>query len=115
MWTFRRRPSKVEIFPSVKMPTPFGSITLARIEPPKLARPELDSRRRKAVKHAVAMDLTSVLGYIPWVGSLVGEQLSDLHYASMKDILTERELKDFTKADKEVPTNVLALLSSFIK
>lgn len=104
-----------EIFSSRGLPTPFGRINLPAMEPPRLGLPHVDGRRRGAVKHAVATDLTGILGLIPYVGSLVGGQISDLHYAEMRKILTPEELNNFIEDDKRIPSNGLALLYSFTK
>jgi len=98
-----------------EVPTPFGKVNLPAMEVPRRGLPHVDERRRRAVRHAVATDLTGVLGLIPWVGGLVGGQLGDLHFAEMKKILTSRELDNYIKADKQIPSNGLALLYSFVK
>jgi len=101
-------------FSSRKLPTPFGRVTLPSMEVPRRGLPQVDERRRKAVKHAVATDLTGILSIVPYVGSLVGGQISDLHYAEMRKILTPQELNRFIEEDKRIPSNGLALLYSFV-
>jgi len=104
-----------EVLRPRKLPTPFGPITTPGIGKPKPGLPELDERRKKAVRHAVATDLTGILGLIPYVGPLIGGQIADLHFAEMKKILTSRELDRFIEADKKIPSNGLALLYSFVR
>jgi len=96
-------------------PTPFGKISLPAMEIPRRGLPHVDERRRRAIKHAVATDLTGIIGLIPYVGDLVGGQISDLHYAEMRKILTAQELDKFTEEDKRIPSNGLALLYSFVR
>ena len=104
-----------KILPTRGLPTPFGEINLPSMEFPVLKPPELDERRRRAVKHAVATDLTGIIGVVPYVGSLLAGQISDLHYAEMRKILTPGELEKYIIADKKIPSNGLALLYSFVR
>ena len=103
------------ILPPRPLPTPFGRINLPSMETPVLRLPEMDDRRREAVKHAVAGDLTGIFGLIPWIGSLVGGQIADLHFAEMRRILTKNEMDKFIESDKKIPSNGLALLYSFVR
>jgi len=96
-------------------PTPFGQINLPEINTPVMRLPEMDSRRRKAVKHVVATDLTGILAFVPYLGAALGGQLSDLHYAEVRKILTPEELNRYIEADKRIPANGPALLYSFVK
>lgn len=98
-----------------EVPTPFGRVNLPAMEVPRRGLPQVDERRKRALRHAVATDLTGVLGLIPWVGGLVGGQIADLHGAEMRKILTRTEMDNFVKADKQIPSNGLALLYSFVK
>jgi len=104
-----------QILPARGLPTPFGGINLPRIETPIMRLPSVDDRRKKAVKHAVATDLSGVLSIVPYVGSLLAGQISDLHYAELRKILTPGELDRFIEEDKKIPSNGLALLYSFVK
>jgi len=105
----------VRILPSKEIPTPFGSVELPSMETPILGLPRVDTRRRSAIKHAVATDLTGVFGLIPYVGSLIGGQIADLHFAEMRRILTKQEMDEFIETDKKIPSNGLALLYSFVR
>lgn len=98
-----------------ELPTPFGKVNLPAMEVPKRALPHVDERRKKAVRHAVACDLTGILGLIPYVGSLIGGQIADLHFAEMRKILTKEEMDKYVEADKRIPSNGLALLYSFVR
>ena len=104
-----------ELFKARQVPTPFGKISLPAMEVPKRGFPQVDARRRVALKHAVATDLTGILGFIPYVGNLVGGQLGDLHGAEIYKTLTPDEMAKFVKADKQIPSNGLALLYSFVR
>ena len=105
----------MRILPSKEIPTPFGGINLPSMDTPILGLPKVDNRRKAAVKHAVATDLTGVLGLIPYVGSLIGGQIADLHFAEMRKILTREEMDRYVEADKRIPSNGLALLYSFVR
>ena len=103
------------ILSSRELPTPFGSVYLPGMGLPRAGLPKVDDRRKRAVKHAVACDLTGIIGLVPYVGSLVGGQISDLHFAEMRKILTKSEMDKYIEADKKVPSNGLALLYSFAR
>ena len=103
------------IFPAKPLPTPFGKVYLPDIRTLKMGLPQVDSRRKEAVRHAVGMDFTGVLGLIPYVGALVGGQIADLHFAEMRRLLTPSEMDKFIEADKRIPSNGVALLYSFVK
>lgn len=104
-----------KIFAQRELPTPFGRVTLPNVEVPKWGLPRVDERRKSAVKHAVATDLSGALGLIPYVGSLIGGQIADLHFAEMKEILTPQEMDEYVESDKRIPSNGLALLYSFVE
>ena len=97
------------------VPTPFGTVNLPRVERPKMGFPQVDERRRKAVIHAFAADLSGVFSLIPYVGNLINEQLDDLHGAEIRRILTPEEYNRFERDDKKIPSNGLAMLYSFVR
>ena len=103
-----------QILPERDIPTPFGKITLPSMMTPRMGLPRIDSRRGKALSHATATDLTGILSYIPYVGSLLGGQISDLHYSELRKLLTDQELERYIEADRRIPSNGLALLYSFV-
>jgi len=101
---------------SRNLPTPFGKIELPSFEIPRRGPPQMDERRKKAVKHAMACDLTMLVGLaIPYVGGFIGGQISDLHGAEMRKILTAQEMDKYVEADKRFPTTTLPLLYSFVR
>jgi len=85
------------------------------METPIRALPQVDPRRRAAVRHAVATDLTGVFGLIPYVGPLIGGQIADLHFAEIRKILTPDEMNRYVETDKRIPSNGLALIYSFVR
>ena len=105
----------MRILPEKRIPTPFGSVSLPEVDTPVVGKPQMDQRRRKAVAHAVATDLSGVFGLIPWVGAMIGEQISDLHFAEVRRLLTDQELDKYIEADKKIPSNALAMLYSFVR
>ena len=103
-------------FPKVDIPTPFGRVNLPQARPLVISRPTIDGRRMKALKHAVGYDLANiVIGFIPTVGDVIGEKIGDLHYYAMRQILTPEEVLKFEEMDRKIPSNVGALLYSFVK
>ena len=107
----------VKVFLQVRdIPTPFGMIELPAFEIPKRGAPQLDGRRKRAFKHAVACDLANLVGsVVPYVGGLVGEQISDLHGVQIRKLLTPEEMDKYVEADKRIPTTTLPLLYSFVR
>ena len=103
-----------KVLPSRPFPTPFGRVVLPEIDTPVMSLPRVDDRQKKAIKHAIATDFTGILALIPYMGSAVGGQLSDLHYSEMRKILTPGEFDRFIEADKKIPSNGLALVYSFV-
>ena len=104
-----------QILPPRGLPTPFGKINLPRMETPVLRLPEVDDRRKEAIKHAVGSDLTGALGIVPLVGSFLAGQIADLHFAEMRRLLTGQEMNRFIEADKRIPSNAGALAYSFVR
>ena len=100
------------------LPTPFGRVELPGIReilpefPPK--PPEMDERRSKAMQHAVAIDISSIIGWIPVVGDVVADIVEDLHGAELRKTLTKEEMELYTKYDKVSPSTI-ALARAFIK
>mgnify|MGYP001565150548 FL=1 len=77
-------------------------------------KPDLDERRREALRNAVGMDLAFPIAWIPVVGDYIQDTLRDLHGAELRRLLTPEELKVYTKYEKVSPISSLALLRSFI-
>ena len=102
----------------VKILTPFGEVALPEISevlpefPPEI--PKLDKRQSEAMSHAVAIDLSSIVGWIPVVGDVVADVAEDLHGAELRKLLTKEEMNRFVIEDKVAPTTV-ALARVFIK
>ena len=101
-----------------KILTPFGEVSLPEIRevlpefPPEI--PKLDKRQSEAMSHAVAIDLSSIVGWIPVVGDVVADVAEDLHGAELRKLLTKEEMNRFVIEDKVAPTTV-ALARVFIK
>lgn len=99
--------------PAQKVLTPFGYITLGELKPLEITQPQFNPQRMKAFRHAAAADLTAIFGIIPYIGGVIGGQLSNLHTYAMKDELTNAEYEAFIESNKSIPSNGLALLHSF--
>ena len=101
-----------------EIPTPFGKVRLPGIEdvlpkfPPKM--PRIDERRNVAMRHAVAIDLSSIVAFIPIVGDVVADVVEDLHGAELRRILTREEMDEFEKQDKVAPSTI-ALIRTFMR
>lgn len=100
-----------QIFGPRQLPTPFGTVSTPVIELPPLKLPRIDDNFRRALGHTIGMDLTAVLGLIPWAGTLIADTVSAMHSEQVKKILPKQELEDFSKWDKTYP-NTFALIRS---
>ena len=99
-----------------ELPTPFGRLILPNWKfPPRSGLPQMDSRQRGAVKHAIASDLTRVFSLVPYIGEFVGEQISDLHFAEIVKMLTPEEMRKYTEEAKRLPTDSVAMIYSFVR
>jgi len=106
----------ITLLPERLLPTPFGKVKLPTWEfPPRFGLPQVDSRQRGAVKHAMACDLARFIsGAIPYIGGFVAEQVTDLHFAEIRKILTPEEMTKYMEETKRLPTTSGAMLYSFV-
>jgi len=101
-----------------KVWTPFGTLHLPEVKdlipefPPKI--PKMDDRRADAMRHAMAIDLSSIVGWVPVVGDVISDIVEDLHFSELRKILTKPELDEYIKQDKVAPSTV-AMIRTFIK
>ncbi|MFQ6076359.1 MAG: hypothetical protein ACE5Z5_09550 [Candidatus Bathyarchaeia archaeon] len=102
----------------VEIPTPFGPVTLPKLRealpafPPEV--PKMDERRSKAMSHAVAIDLSSIIGWVPAVGDAIADVVEDLHGAELRKLLTKEEMDRYVVEDKVAPSTI-ALARVFMK
>lgn len=101
----------VTILESRKIPTPFGSIETPRIELPPLKIPKLEERHRKALGHAIGIDLADIVGVVPYVGGLVADNLRRSHTEEIRKLLKPEEFNMYAKWDRTYP-DVIAILRS---
>jgi len=94
----------------IKIPTPFGVVRLP-IEPPIPRPPQIDDRRRAALLHALAKDLSMIFGLIPYVGDYIADTIEDLHAAELRRIMTSEEKDYYYRYDKLHPSTIAALLT----
>lgn len=91
-----------------KIITPFGEVKFPKpslpTEPPKF-----DERRRKILNHAIAIDLSSVIGWIPVVGDIVADVVEDVHGAELKKLMTAEEYEEYLKQDKVAPSTIAVI------
>jgi hypothetical protein len=97
-----------------EFPTPFGTIKTPELGLPKVVPPEIDERRREAVKSAIAVDLSGIAALIPAVGDVIADVIEDTYGAKIKDTLTPEEFNLYTKYDKVGPST-LAMLRALLK
>lgn len=97
----------MKVFPDLKIPTPFGSVNLPGLETPPLSLPSMpDSHARKAIAHSIGEDASQIIAFIPWVGDIAADIISDLHYAEIVKTLTPDEYRDFTQYNKIFPSAI---------
>lgn len=104
-------------FPERRIPTPFGKVGLPqKALLPRLRAIDLDERQRRAVVHAIAIDLTMIPALVPFVGDALAEFLEGMHASELRDIMTLEEFAAFTKAyDKISGPKTLGLLRTFLE
>lgn len=102
----------------IEIPTPFGPVTLPKLRevlPPfPHEAPKMDERRSKAMSHAVATDLSTIVGWIPVVGDVIADVVEDLHGAELRKLLTKEEMDRYVVEDKVAPSTI-ALARVFMK
>jgi hypothetical protein len=98
----------------IPIPTPFGQVELPKPKLPKLKPPEMDERRGKAMAHSVAIDISSIIGWIPIIGDIVADVVEDLHGAELRKLLTPAEMEKYVKEDKVAPSTI-AMLRTFME
>ena len=103
----------VEVPREIEVPTPFGTVHLTPPTLPSLAPPAIDERRTKAMLHAVASDLGTIIGWVPVVGDIVSDVVEDLHSVELRRILTPTEMNEYMRQDKVAPSTI-ALLRTFM-
>ena len=101
----------IKILEAKELPTPFGRVSTPTIEIPPLKAPKLEARHRKALAHALGVDLADIVGVIPYVGSTLADSLRRMHGEEIRKLLTSDEFDKYAKWDKTYP-DVLALLRS---
>lgn len=104
-----------ENLPSVEatqLPTPLGTVRTPHLELPSLQPPQIDDRRKKAVKAAAAQDLAFIVGFIPVVGDAVADVVEDVYFQNIADALTPQEFEAFKRLDTYNPSTI-AMLRAF--
>ncbi len=103
----------ITILESRKIPTPFGSIETPHIELPPLQIPKLEERHRKALGHAIGIDLADIVGVVPYVGGLIADNLRRSHTEEIRKLLTPEEFSTYAKWDRTYP-DAIAILRSHL-
>lgn len=110
--------SRIPVVPSVEVGTPLGKIKTPELALPKPSPPEVDDRKKEAIKAAVADDLTGLIEKIPVVGAAaapISDGLEDTFMAKIHDTLTPEEYELFKKKDKISPLTTLAMVDTLIR
>jgi hypothetical protein len=104
---------------AVEVPTPLGTITTPYLQLPALSSPpQMDKRRREAIKAAVGEDLANLVSLIPYVGFVAApltDAVEDTFSARIQELLTTDELKVFREKDKVSPSTAVSALLTFAK
>lgn len=106
--------SNLPYLPEVKIGTPFGQIGLPEVSLPEPRAPEIDERRKEAIKAAAAVDLSFIVALIPAVGDVIADVIEDTYAVKIRNVLKADELDDYMKYDKLGPST-LAMLRTFIR
>ncbi len=94
------------------MNTPLGRIKLPELSMPRILPDAMDSRRKEALKAALAIDLSSLIGVVPVVGDVASDIIEDTYGANLRSSLTSQEMDLYTKYDKLGPST-FGLLRAF--
>lgn len=104
---------RLPVIPEQEMNTPFGTVKVPEISAPRILPAEvLDSRKKEALKTAVAIDLSSAVGMVPVVGDVASDIVEDTYGARLRQLLTTEEMNYYTKYDKLGPST-LGILRTF--
>ena len=102
-----------------RLGTPFGDVRLPPLNLPRLTHPELDPRRKEAIKAAIPKDIISeLINRVPAVGSYAGiilEPIVDTFDAKVTQSLTPEERDVFLNWEKKSPFTTVALVQTFIR
>lgn len=95
-----------------RLRSPFGAVTLPAF-PSLPTSLDIDERRRQVLKYCLGADAASILGFIPYVGQFMSEQVADVHMRQVVDLLSKEDLQHYMKWEERLPTNTLPMLASF--
>jgi len=101
----------IKLLESKELPTPFGKVETPSVEIPPLKLPTLEDRHKKALGHAIGVDLADIVGAIPYVGGVLADSLRRMHTEEIRKLLPPDEYNKYAKWDKVYP-DVIALLRS---
>ena len=104
----------ISIFPPKKVQTPFGRIETPALEIPPVAIPEVDNLRKRALGHAIGVDASDLLAFVPYVGGLLADSIRAMHTNEIRKILSPHEYDTYLRYDKQYP-DALAMLRTFIR
>jgi len=102
--------------PSKEVPTPLGTIKTPEIHLPTIMPPQIDYRRKLAIKAAVGADISGLLNMVPGIGTYLNplaDALFDTYYAKIVETMDPAEYKRFLEDDKVSPSTTLAALKTF--
>ena len=98
---------------SKRVSTPFGKVETPIVELPPLGIPRLDEHYRKAMGHTIGIDLSGIVGLVPYVGDVIADNIGAMHSAELKRILTPGEYDEYVRWDKTYPDTIALLRSVF--
>lgn len=106
---FEKMRGRVPYIPATVIPSPFGAIEIPAIEVPGLVFPEIDDRRREALKAAIAIDLSGLVALIPLLGDALADVIEDTYGNRIREILTPEEVAAYSRYDRVGPSTVAML------
>ena len=112
--TINRVFSMVPRVSEVDMPTPLGRIRLPEISVPMIAPPDLNENRREALKAAIGVDVSSLVGVIPVVVDIASDVIEDVFGENIKRSLSSQELSTYMRYDKLGPSTY-AMMRTFAR
>jgi len=97
---------KAPVLPEIRIPSPFGGISLPEYELTFPRLPGFNEKNRRAMLHAIGSDVSNLIGWIPVVGDVLADVIEDMHGAEIQKILTPEENREYSKQDKVAPSTI---------
>lgn len=110
----RELSSQMPYIVETELSTPFGKVMTPELSMPALALPQIDGRKKEAMKAAIGTDLAQIIGLVPVLGDVLADILEDTYAVKIRETLTPEEEKAYMHWDKLGPST-LAMMRTFAR